>query len=145
MSHSIDIAAVVAIAVLASLGVKAGAQRPDSLDAPDSPHLCWRGHPLPKCGTFLLTEVSGEYAYASTTTHYRYVYTNYVEEYDRADISNRVLWTVGPMLNTGGSRAVGATISAGFTDRGSRLAIEARRRWWTDSCPLVAITRSGDF
>jgi hypothetical protein len=77
--------------------------------------------------------VSAEYAVASTATHYRYDYGSFVSEYDRNDVSSRVLWTVGPMFNTGPSRAVGATVSAGPTDQGARLAIEARRRWWLGS------------
>jgi hypothetical protein len=77
-----------------------------------------------------LTEVSVEHAFASTTTHYRFDYGGFVNEYDREEITNRVLWTVGPMFNTGPSRAIGGTISAGFASEGTRLALEGRRRWW---------------
>jgi hypothetical protein len=38
--------------------------------------------------------------------------------------------TIGPMFNTGPSRALGVTASAGAVHDGSRLAVEARRRYW---------------
>lgn len=121
-----------ALSLLAAvpLGGGASAQQPDSGRTAVNPGLCWRGRPLPKCRSFWLTEVSAEYAFASTTTHYRFNSGSFVNEFDQRDISSRLLWTVGPMFNTGPSRALGATVSAGPADQGLRLAIEARRRWW---------------
>ena len=124
-----------ALGVLAALplGGDAWAQQADSGKTARAPGLCWRGRPLPTCRSFWLTEVSAEYAFATTTTRYRYDYGTFVNEHDQADVSSRVLWTVGPMFNTGPARALGATISAGPTNQGTRLAIEARRRWWLGS------------
>lgn len=98
-----------------------------------APALCWRGKPLPACRSFWLTELSAEYAYASTTTHYRYDYGTVVDAYSRPDVSSRVIWTIGPMFNTSRMRAIGVTLSAGAENDGSRVAIEARRRWWADT------------
>jgi hypothetical protein len=102
----------------------------DSSARPRNP-LCWRGKPAPQCGSFWITEISGEYAYATTQTHYRFDYGNSVSEYSRPDVSSQLLWTVGPMFNTSPTRAFGGTLSAGFVNDGSRIAIEARRRYWT--------------
>ena len=95
--------------------------------------LCWRGKPEPFCGSFWITEVSGEYSYATTQTHYRFDYGTYVNEYSRPDVSSQLLFTVGPMFNTGPTRALGGTLSVGFVNDGSRLALEARRRYWTSA------------
>lgn len=92
--------------------------------------LCWRGKPAPQCGSFWITEISGEFSYATTQTHYRFDYGSYVNSYSRPDVSSQVLWTVGPMFNTSPTRALGGTISAGFVNDGSRIAVEARRRYW---------------
>src|SRR5690348_8788971 len=101
---------------------------------PAASATCWRGKPAPQCQTFWLTEISGEYAFASTTAHYRAVYSSpsgtFVTSYDRPDISSRLVWTVGPMFNTSPRHAVGGTLTAGFVDGGQRIAIEARRRNW---------------
>jgi hypothetical protein len=35
------------------------------------------------------------------------------------------------MVNTSSNRALGVTVSAGFVNDGSRIAVEARRRYWT--------------
>src|SRR5690349_14839868 len=74
---------------------------------------CWRGKPAPQCRTFWLTEISGEYAFVSTTAHYRQVYTNpsgtFVSSYDKPDVSSRLVWTVGPMFNTSPRHAFGGT------------------------------------
>jgi hypothetical protein len=102
----------------------------DSSARPRSP-LCWRGKPKPQCGSFWITEVSGEYSFATTQTRYRFDYGSYVNSYSRPDVSSQMLWTVGPMFNTSPTRALGGTISAGFVNDGSRIAVEARRRYWT--------------
>jgi hypothetical protein len=110
----------------------AHAQDSAAADARPAPR-CWRGRPLPTCRSFWLTEVRGEYVYATTTRHYRFDYGTVVNEYDRPDVTNGLIWTVGPMVNTSSSRAVGATFSAGIVSDGSRIALEARRRWWADT------------
>ena len=95
---------------------------------------CWRGRPAPQCHAFWLTEITGEYAFASTMAHYRQVYStpngSFEVREDRRDISSRLVWTVGPMFNTSPTHAVGATLTAGFDAEGGRLAVEARRRTW---------------
>jgi hypothetical protein len=95
---------------------------------------CWRGRPAPECDNFWLTEISAEYAFASTTAHYRQTYITpngtYVVANDQSDMSSRLVWTVGPMFNTSPTTAVGGTVSAGFVSNGARIAIEARRRTW---------------
>jgi|SRR5689334_18750951 hypothetical protein len=93
--------------------------------------VCWRGKPLPQCDSFWLTEISGEYAYASTQTHYSLGSGSNTYSYSQRDVSSQLLWTVGPMFNTSAARALGGTLSVGFVNEGSRIAVEARRRYWT--------------
>ena len=93
--------------------------------------LCWRGRPAPACDKFWITELSAQYPYATTSTRYRYDYGTSVTTYTRQDVSTQVTWTVGPMFNTSANRALGVTVSAGFVNDGSRVAIEGRRRYWT--------------
>jgi hypothetical protein len=117
----------VAILVLVALPACASAQSDSS--APPRHSACWRGKPEPQCRRFWITEVSGEYSYATTETHYQYA--NSVNAYSRPDVSSQVLMTLGPMFNTNPTRALGATISWGYVNDGARLALEARRRNWT--------------
>jgi len=117
------------ILVFLALPTVARAQT-DSSARPRNP-LCWRGKPAPQCGSFWITEISGEYSYATTQTHYTFVDGSNANSYSAPDVSSQVLWTVGPMFNTSPTRAFGATLSAGFVSGGSRVAVEARRRYWT--------------
>jgi hypothetical protein len=121
-----------AASMLSSSTIAARAQTDSVARRPVMAPLCWRGKPLPACGWFWLTEVSGEYAYASTERHYRQ-YGTVVNAYDRPDVTSRVIWTIGPMFNTASGHASGATLSAGFVNDGSRIALEGRRRWWGDN------------
>src|SRR6266550_2105326 len=57
---------------------------------------CWRGKPLPLCRSFFLTEMAGEYAFATTKT----TNGNHVEGQRTADESAQLLWRIGPMFNT---------------------------------------------
>src|SRR5438105_5376451 len=102
----------------------------DSVPKPPS-DLCWRGKPASRCRSFWITEMSGEYAYATTSTHYTFSYGTDVRSYSRRDVSPQLLWTIGPMFNRSPTRAIGGTVSAGFVNDGSRFAIEARQRQWT--------------
>jgi hypothetical protein len=104
--------------------------------------LCWRGKPAPACDTFWITELSVQYPYATTWTRYTYVGT-YVNSYSRQDVSTQVFWTVGPMFNTNSNRALGVTVSAGFVHDGSRVAVEARRRYWTAERSAFDFTLGG--
>jgi hypothetical protein len=128
----------VAVAVLLAVPTFATAQSDSSTQR--AYHACWRGKPQPQCDSFWLTEVSGEYSYVTTQTHYRFDEGSYINEYTRPDISSQVLWTVGPMFNTGPTRAFGGTLSAGFVDDGSRIALEARRRSWTSPGSAVDVS-----
>ena len=93
--------------------------------------LCWRGRPAPTCDRFWITEISAEYPIATTQTRYVYVYPTGTHSYSRRDVSTQLFWTVGPMFNTSANRALGVTVSAGFVNDGGRVAVEARRRYWT--------------
>lgn len=57
-----------AVANVSSFGPAEGRAQADSLPnaAAIPAALCWRGKPLPKCRSFWLTEMSGEYTYADT-------------------------------------------------------------------------------
>ena len=115
--------------VLCSLPSAALAQG-DSLPRNDAP-LCWRGKPAPACHSFWVTEISVEYPFATTATTYTFTEGTYSTRYSRRDVTAQLFWTVGPMFNTSSNRALGVTASAGFVGDGSRVAVEARRRYWT--------------
>src|SRR5256885_13899139 len=87
-----------------------GAQTDTTARAPQP--RCWRGRPLPQCRSFFLTEMAGEYAFATTKT----TNGNHVEGQRTADESAQLLWRIGPMFNTAPSQAIGVTLSAGGVD-----------------------------
>ncbi|MFL5613085.1 MAG: hypothetical protein ACJ796_05430 [Gemmatimonadaceae bacterium] len=93
--------------------------------------LCWRGQRAPACHQFWITEISVEYPFATTTTNHTTTEGPNIYRYSQHDISPQLLWTVGPMFNTGPDRALGVTVSAGFVSGGGRAAVEVRRRYWT--------------
>src|SRR5690242_18376784 len=98
--------------------------------APTASRRCWRGEPLPRCHRFWITEISAEYAFVSTTAHYDVVTLGSPVHSEAPDVSQRVVWTLGPMINISATRAVGATFSGGFLKQGSRFALEGRHRTW---------------
>jgi hypothetical protein len=102
----------------------------DSLTRHDRP-ACWRGKPEPACHSFWITEISAEYPYATTSTRYTFAGDAYTYHLTQRDVSPQLFWTVGPMFNKGPDRALGVTMSAGVVSAGSRVAVEARRRYWT--------------
>lgn len=114
----------------AVIPIASGAQSDTSAKAP-SP-LCWRGKPLPACRSFFLTEMAGEYAFATTRTNYTLTFGSQVEKRSVADETPQLLWRIGPMFNTGPSHAIGVTLSAGTVNEGGREAIELRGRRWID-------------
>ena len=125
----------VAVLALLALPVVVSAQS-DSTARPRH-SACWRGKPEPVCRRFWITEVSGEYSYATTQTH---INQGVVNPYTRPDVSSQVLLTVGPMFNTSPTRALGPTLSWGFVNDGSRFALEARRRNWTSPSTGVDVS-----
>ena len=88
---------------------------------------------MPQCRSFFLTEMAGEYAFATTKTNYTLTFANDVEARSKADESAQLLWRIGPMFNTAPSRAIGVTLSAGGVNEGGREAIELRRRRWINA------------
>jgi hypothetical protein len=127
-----------ALAVACALiPLAAGAQSDTSAKAPSS--RCWRGKPLPRCRSFWITEIAGEYAFATTKTNYTLTFGNQVETRSRADESAQLLWRVGPMFNTTPSRAIGVALSAGTVNDGGREALELRQRRW------IGVAEAVDF
>lgn len=129
MLRSVAIVLLVAFPTVASAQTDSSA-RPRRL-------ACWRGKPDPVCRRFWITEMSGDYSYATTQTH---VNQGVVNPYSRKDVSSQVLLTVGPMFNTSPTRALGPTLSWGFDNDGSRFALEARRRYWTSPSTGVDVS-----
>jgi hypothetical protein len=115
--------------LLAALPSAALAQA-DSLTRDERP-LCWRGKRPPACHQFWITEISAEYAVATTSTNYTFNGGSSTYRVTRPDITPQFLWTVGPMWNTSPNRALGVTVSAGFVSAGQRAAVEMRRRYWS--------------
>lgn len=110
--------------------IVSGAQSDTSAKAPMS--RCWRGKPLPQCRSFWITEMAGEYAFATTKTNYTLVGSN-ADPVSKSDETAQLLWRVGPMFNTSPSRAIGVTLSLGTVIDGGRQAIELRQRRWIGS------------
>ena len=54
-----------------------------------------------------------------------------VYRYAARDFESRLVWTVGPMFNTGPRTAIGGMLSLSPLGGHYRAALEARRRWWT--------------
>jgi hypothetical protein len=96
---------------------------------------------MPVCRSFWITELSGEYSFASTTARYHQIYngTNEYSLHER-DVSSRGEMTIGPMFNRSATRATGGTISVGFASAGPRLAIEARRRQWYPKRQMIDLS-----
>ncbi len=94
-------------------------------------HVCWRGKPAPRCTSFWITEFGVDASTASTQTVLTEdfgagnVYRNSVRDFE-----SRLVWTVGPMFNTGPRTAIGGTLSLSPVNDGARVALEARRRSW---------------
>lgn len=95
-------------------------------------HLCWRGKPAPECTVFWITEFGVDASTSSTETIVSPDYGGgQVYRYPLRDFDTRFVWTVGPMFNTGPRTALGGTLSLSPVNSGYRVAVEARRRWWT--------------
>jgi len=94
--------------------------------------LCWLAKPMPRCRAFVITEMTGEYPFATTHTDYTLTFGTQVEARSRVDESPQLLWTIGPMFNTSPSRSLGVTLSGGIVNEGGREALELRRRRWID-------------
>ena len=79
--------------------------------------LCWRGHPLPECRSFLVTEVGLSYPMNKTATNGR-----------GAVIAGDLGW----MRNISDRAAVGGTAHAriGIGDDYARAGVRARYRRW---------------
>jgi hypothetical protein len=94
--------------------------------------LCWRGRPTPECTTFWITEFGFDGIVASTRTIVSQAYGGgEVPRYPIQDFGSRLVWTVGPMFNTGPRTAIGGTLSLSPFSTGYRASLEARRRWWS--------------
>lgn len=97
--------------------------------------LCWRGRPLPKCRTFVLTEI-GYYGVAAVTQqHYQYSYpgTNgdtVTYRYSEDAMSSQLTAEVGVMQNLGPRTALGGTFVLGFGTGGADVGIKGRYRRW---------------
>ena len=108
------------------------------------PRLCWRGKPAPACTTFWITEFGVDASLSSTET---IVSQNYgggnVYRYAARDFESRLVWTVGPMFNTGPRTALGGTLSLSPVNSGYRVALEARRRWWTSGGLALDLSAGG--
>lgn len=115
--------------VLATPALPSSAQSDSTTRIP--PRLCWRGKPAPECTTFWITELGIDASTSSTAT---IVTENYgggpVYRYATRDFDSRLVWTVGPMFNTGPHTALGGTLSLSPLNSHYRVAVEARRRWW---------------
>jgi hypothetical protein len=82
--------------------------------------LSWRGHPLPECKSFLITEFAFLWRLAENTDSRRSL------PQDRWYGA----WELGWMRNINPKFALGGTVYAGADNDGARLGLKARGRWW---------------
>ena len=124
-----DSAGILLIALLAT--IPCSAQSDTTTRIPR--RLCWRGKPLPECTSFWITEFGIDASRWSTRS---IVAENYgggdVYRYIDRDFDSRLVWTLGPMFNTGPRAALGGTVSISPLGQRYRGALEVRRRWWSD-------------
>jgi hypothetical protein len=110
-------------------------------DSGASPRWCWRGRPVPQCDAFWITESGGDFVVSSTQeekvidTGAGSTRTERARHFD-----NRWSFTIGPMFNTAPLRAMGGTLSIGPVSKGTRIAAELRRRWWTPEGSALDLT-----
>jgi hypothetical protein len=124
-------ALTVLVALLAMWPASGAAQSDTSAGRSPPAHVCWRGKPAPRCSSFWITEMGFDFVNSSTTTAYT-IESSFAGPYTfrHRDFTSRFTWTVGPMFNTGPTRAVGGTLSISPVNDGVRAALEGRRRWW---------------
>lgn len=98
--------------------------------------FCWVGRPAESCRTFLVAELSGYVAVAST----RYTRRGFDGRTTRSmHLTGHGGWEVGAMRNITPDDAVGATLMAGADANGERVAVKARyRRWVGDNGAMDA-------
>lgn len=113
----------------------------DSTVKPRRQHLCWRGKPAPTCTSFWVTEFGFDGMVARSQTRVvQDVGTGSESSYTTPDFASHLAWTVGPMFNTSPDRAIGFTLSLAPVNGDSRIAAEARRRWWTSEGSAVDLS-----
>jgi hypothetical protein len=94
--------------------------------APDSARDCFRGHPLPECRTFWITEIG----------YYR---TTFGSDLPSAPLSSgaalnsHTAWDIGLMRNRTPTRADGYVAEIGFNEGGVRIGGSRRYRFWLPS------------
>jgi hypothetical protein len=98
--------------------------------------FCWIGRPEESCRTFLVAELSGYTAVAST----RYTRRGFDGRTTRSmHLTGHGGWEVGAMRNVTSRDAVGATVMAGADANGERVAVKARYRRWTSEASALDV------
>jgi hypothetical protein len=98
--------------------------------------FCWAGRPAESCRTFLVAELSGYTAVAST----RYTRTGFDGRTTRSmHLTGHAGWEVGAMRNVSPRDAVGLAVMAGGDANGERLALKARYRRWTSETAAIDV------
>ncbi len=117
---------------LATLAGPVSAQRDTAVTDSSKSRECWRGHRVPVCRSFFLTEFGAVRVLTSSTSHFAIDYGQQggVQHFREPDFGRRFQFTVGPMYNVSQSRALGATVSFSSVHNGFRAAVEGRHRWW---------------
>jgi len=82
--------------------------------------ICFRGRPLPKCRSFLLTELSYSHRFDAQPNN----------SYSSSSANYYFTWEIGWMKNLKGSSALGATLFLGADDDGARFGLKTRYRRW---------------
>lgn len=110
---------------------------PAQVETAETPRaFCWTGRPAESCRTFLVAELSGHMAVAST----RYTRRGYRREDTRSmHLTGHGAWEVGAMRNVSHRDAVGAALMVGGDANGERIALKGRyRRWMSRSSAMDA-------
>lgn len=97
--------------------------------------LCYRGHPMPTCDRFVLTEIGYYQRAAGSRQTFISTYTErdgapHTLSYSADDIGSQLSWELGMMANRGPRTAVGGTLLIGVGNSGADVGLKARYRRW---------------
>lgn len=88
--------------------------------------FCWQGQALPACRGFVIFELEGAWAVASTTV----VHESSAASTEYPVFRDELKWHLGAMRNVSEDWALGATLSLGTGSPGPLTGIRVRARRW---------------
>src|ERR1700733_3774639 len=102
--------------------------------------LCFRGQPLETCREFVIFEATLEGAGAGTAQTIVFGTPPVQGRSPRSDFSSFLGWTVGGMVNTDSTHALGAAVQLARFSSNPRWAVVARRRTFFRNGPTLDLS-----